>query len=409
MRTLTTSEVPTLFQRGETVFIPGSSAEPRSVVEALARASSSLPSIELVHSFVPSINRTRLASSENTLVETSIFPRHRDDASSVRLLPTSYFGYHRYLTGRSFDWTAIQVSPPDRQGRCSLGPSVEFLPAVLANSKRIIAVFNPNVPWVAGGSFLESERVTHCCTSDDPLVTYDPGEPDSVSDTIARNLTRLIDDGATLQLGLGKVPSRLLEKLGDRSGLRFHSGLLTEGFFKLLDAGAVDRTSRHYTCAALGEPAFYERLASTSCVTITGVGYTHAPATLAGIDSLVAINSALEVDLWGQANLEYRGGEQVSAVAGAADFAPAAHRSPHGKSVIVLPATAAQGSASRIVAQLAPSRPVSLPRHAVDVVVTEYGIAELAGRSPRERADALIAIAAPAFRQELNEQLQRMS
>jgi len=408
MKTLTANQVLQLLQQGESLFIPGSSAEPRCVVEAIARRDTSMPAVEIVHSFVPGINTMRLAKSDNSLLETSIFPRHREDAASVKLIPASYYGYDRYLAGRSFDWAIIQVSPPDQNERYSLGPSVEFLPAVLASSRQVVAVINPSVPRVAGGCFLERSRVTHCCMADDPLVTYSAGGGDSVSDAIAQNLARLIDDGATLQLGLGKVPTRLLEKLQDRKNLRFHTGLLTQGFFALLDAGAIDADSRHYACAALGEQAFYERLASSRSVTITGVRHTHAPATLAGIESLIAINSALEIDLWGQANLEFRGREQVSAVAGAADFAPAAHRSMGGKSVIVLPATAAQGRTSRIVGQLPTDRPVSLPRHAVDVVVTEFGVAELTGRSARQRAEALIAIAAPGFREALSEQLKSM-
>jgi len=391
-------------QSGDSVFIGGSSAEPRPVVKAISRSAPNLPPLEIVHSFVPGINPVPMAEPGNQLSEIAVFPRtHYGPLGG--LIPATYYDYNQFLARREFDWTIVQLSSPDEKGRCCLGPTVEFLPVVLRRSRNIIGIINPQVPWIPGSQFLESEQLTHTCEIDASLVHYDAGESDTVSERISANLCGLIGDSNTLQLGLGKVPTLLLDALIERKNLQFHTGLLTEGFFKLVEAGAISPTARHAACACLGSDEFYQRLTDTKLMTITGVEFTHAPGTLAELDSLVAINSALEVDLGGQANLEYRSGRQVSSAGGAPDFARAARLSVNGKSIIALPATAAKGQVSRIVPALQGKQPVSLTRHDIDCVVTEFGIAQLTGKSTADQALALIDIAAPAFRKELAQAL----
>ncbi|MEQ8690041.1 MAG: acetyl-CoA hydrolase/transferase C-terminal domain-containing protein, partial [Pseudomonadales bacterium] len=199
----------------------------------------------------------------------------------------------------------------------------------------------------------------------------------------------------------GKVPSRLLKYLVDRRRLSFHTGLLTDGYFTLLEAGALNEEVSARACVALGNAAFYDRLGEVPGIEIAGVDFTHSPVTLGRLDSLIAINSALEVDLFGQANLEFMRGKQVSSVGRAADFSRAARLAVGGKSIIALPATAAGGTQSRIVAQLSNDHPVSLPRYDIDYVVTEYGVARISDASEAARIQALVEIAAPEFRESL--------
>ncbi|MEQ9452916.1 MAG: acetyl-CoA hydrolase/transferase C-terminal domain-containing protein [Pseudomonadales bacterium] len=391
----------------ESIFIAGSSAEPRPVVETLYRLSAQLPPLEIVHSFVPGINNTPLAAAHNEITEISIFPRKGYGSldKKVGLIPCSYYGYDLFLSQRRFDWCIVQVSPPDAKGRYCLGPSVEFLPQVLRNSRLIIGVINPQVPNIDGSAFIDGSLLTHACEIDSPLVSYDAGDVDTVSAKISANVATLVDDGSTLQLGLGKIPAQLLEKLTDRSDLCFHTGLLTAGYFNLLEAGALKVDKDHHTCASLGDAAFYHRLGDTLRLKVCGVEYTHAPATLAELGSLVAINSAIEVDLFGQANLEFVGNRQVSSSGGAPDFARAARTAPYGKSIIALPATAAKGAVSRIVPRLPTHQPISLARHDIDYVVTEFGVAHISGQPVASRAHALISVAAPEFRESLEKSL----
>lgn len=389
-------EIITNFKSGDSVYIAGASAEPRSLVEALCESSNNLPQLEFVHSFLPGVNGIPLASVDNQLSETAVFPR--SPTSKVTLVPATYFGYNHYLEQRDFDWAIVQLSPADEHGRHCLGPSVEFMPTVLNRSRRVIGVINENMPIIPGSHFVEQANIDVFCGINAPLINYDAGSVDTVSEKISEHLATLIEDGSTLQLGLGKVPTQLLENLTDRRNLRFHTGLLTSGFISLVKAGAVDENHTHATCASLGDANFYQQLSEVNNLKIAGVSYTHAPTTLAKIDSLIAVNSALQVDLSGQANLEYMGTRKISSAGGAPDFANAAYQSSKGKSIIALPATAAKGTVSRIQQTLNPSNPVSLEANQIDYVVTEYGIASLTGKSMTERAEALANIAAPEFR-----------
>lgn len=396
-------DVLALFSRGDKIFIPGSSAEPREMVEALSKTSNELPSLEITSTFLPGINTLSLAAPDNQINETTLFPRpaFADSKDRLRVLPMSYYSFQRYLASCKFNWSIVHLSPADEQGFCSLGVSTEFMPTVIKSSSKILGFINQQMPPIAGAPQLHLSELAEEIHVDSPLVTYDPGVSDDVSSAIADLLRSLIKPGSTLQTGLGKVPCQLLTSLTDLQDLRFHSGLLTDGFFELLDAGALDPEFQHITCSALGSQEFYNRLPTAPNLSIEGVDMTHAPATLSGCADFTAINSALEVDLFGQANLEMIGNRQVSSAGGAPDFARAAQQSINGMSVVALPATLRGGTQSRIVPRLDNGQVVSLTRGDIDYVVTEYGIASLSNQNIENRAQALISIAAPDHRDEL--------
>ncbi|MFA5630621.1 MAG: acetyl-CoA hydrolase/transferase C-terminal domain-containing protein [Porticoccaceae bacterium] len=392
-----------LFEPGNTLYIPGASSEPRALVEALASAAQDMNDLHVVSGFVSGINNIPLADDGNRIRETVFFPRPKQHALAhkIHLLPLTYYGINNYLAACDFDWAIVQVSPPNPQGQCSLGVSAEFQCTAITRARRILAVINRHMPFLPNSPHLHLGQFDCTVEEDFPLISYDTGEVDAVSNRIAAHLAELIEPYSVIQTGLGKVPDKLLANLSDQKNLRFHSGMISDGFITLLDSGALDPDFAHTTCCALGSSDFYRRLANIDGLTIKGVDVTHAPRTLAAMDHLVAINSGLEVDLFGQANLEMASGRQVSNVGGAADFARFASVGKQGKSIIALPATAGKGKFSRIVTSLGTGTMTSLPRYDVDYVVTEFGIAELKNRSLPQRAAALAAIAAPEFRDAL--------
>jgi 4-hydroxybutyrate CoA-transferase len=218
---------------------------------------------------------------------------------------------------------------------------------------------------------------------------------------IAGHIAALIDDGCTLQMGVGKVPTALAERLRDRRRLRIHSGLVSDGFANLMESGALDADFVHTACVASGTGGFYRWLPEARGLRIAGCEITHGALTLAALQRFVAVNSALEVDLFGQCNLEHAQGRAVSGAGGAPDFARAARMCAGGLSIVALNASYRKGMASRIVPALSAGAVVSLSRVDVDLVVTEFGVADLRHASVHERALALIGIAAPDFRDDL--------
>jgi acyl-CoA hydrolase len=284
---------------------------------------------------------------------------------------------------------------------CSLGPSAEFTPEVLRRARRVVAVVNRLVPRVKRGCSLSWSAISRHIEADTPLATYETGTPDATSEAIAANVARYVGDDATLQVGLGKAPHALMRALRGRRRLRLHSGMISDGVIGLAESGALDPTWTHVTTAVLGGAELYSWIAERPDIAVFGVDRVHAPEVLAAIDGFVAVNSALEVDLFGQCNLETADGRAVSGVGGAADFARAARLSPGGVSVVALPSTFGAGLRSRIRARLGGDSVASLARTEVDVIVTEHGAADLRGRSVHERAESIIEVAAPEARPEL--------
>ncbi|MEM8497137.1 MAG: acetyl-CoA hydrolase/transferase C-terminal domain-containing protein [Pseudomonadota bacterium] len=396
------------FAPGERIFLPGSSTEPRPLVEAVSKAASELPRLEITHSFLPGINTVPLSGTDNSIQEIALFPRTKGTTSnSIRVLPLSYFGARHYLAAQAFDWLVVQVAPPDIDGQCSLGPSVEFIPGVASKAKHIVGVINHSMPVISGASSLPLSMFSNTIEVDWPLVNYSAGDVDDTTTRIAQWLATLIDDGSTLQVGLGRVPTCLLERLSDIKDIRMHSGLLGDGFMSMANAGLLSETQKHLSCTALGSAGFYQWLAQRDDVVITDVARSHHPGVLAELDQFVAINSALQVDLYGQANLETVADRTVSAVGGAADFCRGARYSKGGKSIIALPSTAANGAVSRVVACFRSGQPVSIGRHDIDYVVTEFGVANLSNKAPLEKARALVDIADPGFREQLLSHIQQ--
>lgn len=306
------------------------------------------------------------------------------------------------------DVLLLQLPPPDRHGRYHLGLADDYVSAAIATARLVVAEVNDQVPRVNGGRTLHETDLDVVVPTSRPPAEVSPRKANPVVQRIAAHVADLVDDGATLQFGIGALPEAVLAGLADRVDLGVHSGVLNDTACDLMEAGVitnarknVDR-GRSVAGFLMGTQRLFRFVDENPAVQLRGTGYTHDPDVLAAHDRFVAINSAVEVDLTGQVNAEVAGGDYVGAVGGAADFLRGAARSAGGVPIVALPATA--GQASRIVAEL--SGPVSTARSDAGFVVTEYGVADLRGQPLRVRRERLLAIAHPDHRSAREETIE---
>jgi acetyl-CoA hydrolase len=302
------------------------------------------------------------------------------------------------------DVVLLQVSPPNARGEYSLGLDVEYLAPAIDCARSVVAEINQHVPWTTTERLMRAEDFALMIESSRPPVAPPYGAPGEVETRIARHAAQFIPDGATLEFGLGSLPDAILAALGDRRDLGVHSGLLCDGIARLSEQGVITNArksiDRGVTVGGvlMGSKILLDFAHLNPRLQLRSSEYTHHPATLSRIERFVAVNSAVEVDLTGQVNAEIAGGSYVGAIGGQLDFVRAASISPGGVSLICLPASIGT-KISRIVARL--SAPVATPRSEAGVFVTEWGAADLRGLPLSKRAERMIAIAHPAFREEL--------
>jgi acyl-CoA hydrolase len=369
-----------------------------------ALAAEGAPALDITTSFVPGVNPSPLERLPEGTVATSMFAHSSTPETQAkgrfRHMPLSYAGFARLLSEElTFDTCVVHVAPPGANGRCSLGAAVEFTPAAMARSRRVVAVINPRMPSLPGAESLALDDIDIVVECEAPLRIYDVGAPSGEALAVANHVAAFIEDRATLQIGLGKVPDALLRMLTSRRGLRLHSGMLSDGVMALEAAGALDRDWTHTSCVHVGGEAYYAWLDGRPDFAVRSCSHTHAAAALASLPGFVAVNSALSVDLFGQANLEMVDGRMVSGAGGAPDFARGARLSRGGVSIIALPSTSRRGDISRIAPVL--DGLCTISRSDVDVVVTEHGAADLRNCSVMERATRILAVAAPQHRESL--------
>ncbi|WP_174957532.1 acetyl-CoA hydrolase/transferase family protein [Burkholderia sp. LMG 13014] len=301
------------------------------------------------------------------------------------------------------DVVMLQVSPPDDQGRYSLGLAREYLVEAVKHARAIVAEVHPDVPWTHGGPYLRADDIDLLVASDAVFPEAPVTEPGQVEQAIGRHVASLVEDGATLQTGIGSIPDAVMAELRGKRDLGVHSGSIGDGVAMLCEAGVVTNAKKAIdTGVTIGGviigSARVRRFAHRNpALELRGTEYTHNPDVLRQIDRFVAINSAVEVDLTGQINAEVVGDTYVGAVGGVGDFLRAAQLSHGGVPIVALPSIA--GRHSRIVTRL--SGPVTIPRSDGCVIVTEYGIADLRGLSLAQRIPKMIAVAHPDHRERL--------
>jgi acyl-CoA hydrolase len=317
----------------------------------------------------------------------------------AELLPLDYPGIARHLRDMpSVDVAVAQLSLPDADGYCSAGLASDFVPLVWDRAVRRIAHLNPRLPRTRGSFRVHVSTLDIAVEADAPLLEFTEATGGALEARIGAQVACLVRDGDTLQFGVGAVPSALASSLAAHRRLKLHSGMVSPSMRTLWEAGALDRDARITTGAALGPVSFHAFVAEQPNLWFTDVSRTHDVAAIAAIPRFIAINSAVEVDLFGQVNSERAGGVIQAGAGGLPAFARGALGSAGGRSMICLTSTARGGGLSRIVAALGDKALCTLPRYLADVVVTEHGVAELRGLGLDARAAALIDIAAPDHR-----------
>jgi acetyl-CoA hydrolase len=339
--------------------------------------------------------------------------RALDRAKALHVVPCNYSQLPSlFASGRiPIDVVLLQVAPPDRDGVCSFGLAEDYLPAAIQCARTVIAQVNEQVPRTIGGghvAYSEMDVVVQCSSAP---ITFAYDAPDEAEAQVARAVAGLIDDKATLQIGLGSLPAAVLQELGNRRNLGVHSGLVTDAVADLMDAGVITNTEKTLdpgitiTGMLVGSERLFRFASDNPAIQTRDVRYTHDPSVLAAQAGLVAINSAIEVDLTGQVNAEVAGGHYLGGVGGAGDFLRGAQRSRGGVPVVAL--TSTTGDRSRVVAEL--EGPVTTARADVGFVVTEFGIADLRGLSVQVRRERMLALAAPHFRKGLEERAEALN
>jgi acyl-CoA hydrolase len=304
------------------------------------------------------------------------------------------------------DVAFVQVSPADAAGNHSYGLSNDFVQAAVARARVVIAEVNECVPFTLGDAVLPAARIDCAVRVARMPVEVAASQIGETDQAIARIATGYVDDGAVIQVGIGAVPDAILRLLRDRRDLGVHSGMIGDGLVDLVEAGVITNARKpidagvSITALLIGTRRLFDFADRNRMLGMRRSAYTHGEETLARLPRLVTINSAIEVDLTGQVNAEQSGAEYLGGTGGQVDYVRAGSRSAGGRSIIALPATAKGGTISRITAALC--GPVTTARSEVDVIVTEFGAAELKGQPLAERARRLVAIAHPDFREHLD-------
>jgi acyl-CoA hydrolase len=330
----------------------------------------------------------------------------------------SYFSEMPSLIERRLipaDVVFSMASPMDAHGYFALSLGADYTMAAVARARAVVLEVNPNVPFAFGNCHVHISQVAALVESSEPVQEVGLPEIGPVQEAIGKYVADLIDDGSTLQIGYGGIPDAVVMQLTHKHDLGIHTEMMGDGLLTLLGSGAVTNRRKNYlpgkTIAtfALGSAKLYRFMDRNPALEIHPVNFTNDPM-LAGLnDNLVAINATLQIDLLGQCGSESLGHAPYSGTGGQSDFVRAANRSRGGKAFIVLPSTAKGDTISRIVPSLSPGTHVSTSKNDVNYVVTEHGVAQLRGKSAKQRARELITIAHPNFRAELSEQAKRLN
>lgn len=394
------------------VFVQGAAATPQALLRALVADAGRLRDVELIHMHTEGAaehadpRHARSFRVVNLFVGKNL--RGRLDRDRVDYLPIFLSEIPELFRSgrRKLDAALVHVSPPDRHGYCSLGVSVDVARAAVDSATTIVAQVNPRMPRVHGDGVIPFARITHACEVADELPELAPEPAGPVEAAIGRHVASLVEDGATLQTGIGAIPSAVLGELRGHRHLGVHTEMFSDPMVDLIRAGVVDDSrkaihpGRTISSFVVGTRKLYDFVDDNPAVMQLDIGYVNRVEVIARNPRVTAINSAVEVDLTGQVCADSIGPTIISGVGGQMDFIRGASLSAGGKPIIALPSRTGRG-VPRIVACLKPGAGVVTTRAHVHYVVTEHGIADLHGKTLAERARALIAIAHPADRDAL--------
>lgn len=413
-RAYTRTSVPEAIDRlqpGMKVLLPPGCGEPVSLVAEICRQAPRLAGLTLMGGIhLGDYPFARPEAAALRIATWHMSPRLAAAGERAEFVPIRYFDLvTEFVRGGRWapDCVLVHTAPPDRRGYLSLGVSVSVALPAARRAPLVIAQVNPNMPRTRGDACLHRSQIDVAVEVDEPLLAYPPPAVGDVERAIGRAVAAIVPDGATVQVGVGAIPQAVLEALGDHRRLALHS-LLVDAAVPLVERGVVDGSAKRFhrgrldIAEVMGTRRAFDFVHDNALINMETSELVHDPEIVGSIDRFVAINSALEIDLTGQVTAESLGGRQVAGTGGQFDFALGASRSHGGASVVALPSTGGRdGSLSRIVHRLGPGAGVTTPRYLADWVVTEFGAARLRGLRARERATALVAVAHPRVREEL--------
>ncbi len=413
------AEAVSVIQSGDVVYIHPGCAVPEVLVDAMVARAEELQNVEVCHLLGVGEAAYVRPEMEGHFRHNAFFIGQnvrravcegRADFTPIFLHEvTSLLYSHAYRV----DVALIHVSPPDEHGYCSLGVSVECTKAATEVAKIVIAQINPNMPRTLGDSFIHINKIDYCVEADVPIKGLPQQEGNETAEEIAiyqkigANVASLIEDGATLQLGIGRIPDAVVQYLGDRKHLGIHSEMVSDGVLPLIESGVISNRKKTLlpgkivVAFVLGSQKLFDFVDNNPAFEFRPTHFTNDPFTIARNKKMVAINSALEIDLTGQVCADSIGYKFYSGFGGQLDFIRGAAKSEGGKPIIALPSTAKNGTVSRIAPCLKEGAGVTTSRGDVHYVATEYGIVNLHGKTIRERVEMLTSIAHPNFRAEL--------
>ena len=412
--TASPEEAVGLIRSGDRVVVGHACGEPSCLLDALVQNAAAYENVEIVH-------MVAMGKAEYCRPEYAGAFRHnalfvggatRDAVFEGRgdFTPCFFWevpGFFRDPDVLPVDVALIQVTPPDENGNCSLGVSVDYTYQAVQQARTVIAQVNDQMPFTLGlHSTVPVEQITCFVPRSTPVIELSPPSIGPVEEAIGRNCAALIRDGDTLQLGIGAIPDAVLRFLGDKNDLGIHSEMFSDGVVELVERGVINnrrktlQPGKSVAAFLMGTRRLYDYAHRNPAVMMAPVDYVNDPRVICQNDNMVSINSCVQVDLMGQAASETVGYKQISGTGGQVDFIRGAAMSRGGRSILAFPSTV-KGRTSKIVPLLDEGAAVTTSRDDVDYVVTEYGAAHLKGRTLRDRARALIQIAHPDFRPDL--------
>jgi acyl-CoA hydrolase len=408
-------DILNLLSPGVRVFVHAGASLPRDFLDALSAEPERARGVEFVGAFIPGVNTFDFAAlaphARMTTTFGGAFHRKSPARERIHVLPKGYMSFVRYLAEQKFDLAILHLVPAGADGRLSYGINQDFVPLAVPRARKLAAFVNRAMPPINGEPGPRLGDLALAIEVDTPPPEYPSGAPSPELAVIARHAAGLVRDGDTIQIGIGKVQSAIVRALHDHQDIGVHSGMIDDAIVELADGGVITGRKKDFdkekivTGMVFGTRATYE-FCSRPPTKFRAADYTHAPKLLGEIKNFVAINSAVEIDLFGQTNAELVHGGLVSGSGGFHDFMIGARLSPHGRSIVALPSTG--GGVSRIVARVCEPGIVTGLRSDADIFVTEHGAAHVRDLAQDARAEALIAVAAPEHRGALADQWREM-
>jgi len=415
----TPEEAAKVIKSGSRVVIGHACSEPTSVVEAMVKNKDLYKDVEIVHMLAMGKSEYTSSEMKGHFKHNALFvggsTRQAVEDNRADFTPCFFYEIPRLFKegDLAVDVAIIQVSPPDDHGYCSYGLSNDYTKAAAEAADIVIAEVNDHMPRIMGDNFIHLSDIHHLVEVSRPMIQLNPPKIGEVEKAIGKHCASLVEDGSTLQLGIGAIPDAVLMFLKDKKDLGIHSEMVSDGVVDLVEAGVI--TNKHKTIHKgklvvtflMGTKRLYDFVHNNPSVEMYPVDYVNDPVVVAQNHKMVSINSCLQVDLMGQVSSESIGLKQYSGTGGQVDYIRGASMAKAGKSIIAMPSTAAKGSLSRIVPFIEEGTTITTSRNDVHYVVTEYGVASLRGKTLKERGRQLIEIAHPNFKPSLIEEWER--